>query len=214
MSENNKNLFTSIFRSNHWGSSESVSGPGSELRQTAAARDAFDEVVGTFGITSVLDVPCGDINWLPHTKTFSQLKSYIGMDIVEDLIEKNRKGFSSNGVKFTTGDITQSILPTKDLVLVRDCLVHLTSRDGIKAVNNIIRSESTYLLMTHYPAVESNVDTSGTHWRPLNMEKAPFNFPPPITFFSTDYTDNGQHYPGNGMGLWRISDLSVIQLSR
>ena len=210
MTENNKDLFTGIYRSNHWGSSESLSGPGSELRQTAAARDAFDDVVSTQGINSVLDVPCGDNNWLPHTKTFSQLKSYIGMDIVDELIKQNRKAFAANNVKFTVGDITKSGLPSQDLVLVRDCLVHLSSQDGIKAVNNLIRSGSTYLLMTHFPAVESNADTSGTHWRPLNMEKAPFNFPPPITFYSTDYTDNGRHYPGNGMGLWRITDLSVI----
>ena len=57
-------VFQWIFTTNKWGSAESVSGKGSELVQTEAIRAWLPEIIQELSIGSVLDVPCGDLNWL------------------------------------------------------------------------------------------------------------------------------------------------------
>jgi len=50
-------------------------------------------------------------------------------------------------------------------------------RDNV--LRNIRRSGSAYLLVTTFPDRKENVDIITGNWRPLNMEKPPFNFPRP-----------------------------------
>ena len=86
-----KKIFTEIYESNSWTSSESRSGLGSELISTETIRKELPEVFKKFNIKSVLDIPCGDFNWMSNV----DLKEvhYIGADIVENMIEDNKNNF-------------------------------------------------------------------------------------------------------------------------
>jgi hypothetical protein len=55
-------------------------------------------------------------------------------------------------------DLTKDRLPKVDLILSRDALVHLSSRDCLAALANFKSSKSQYLLMTTFPAVIKNED--------------------------------------------------------
>src|SRR5688500_9944719 len=59
-----KVAFTWIYWTNHWGSSESVSGTGSTERETRVVRTVLPVLVRRHQIRSLLDVPCGDCNWI------------------------------------------------------------------------------------------------------------------------------------------------------
>ena len=72
--------FTEIFDKNLWASPESVSGGGSEMQNTEAIRRELPYLIQKFGIKSILDIPCGDWNWMKSVDLCGA--SYIGADIV------------------------------------------------------------------------------------------------------------------------------------
>jgi hypothetical protein len=202
-------VFTEVYRTNHWGSPESVSGPGSEMRQTTAVRAALASVLAHHPIRTVTDAGCGDVNWIRHVDGFDQLASYTGLDVVADIVQLNQERYGSDRVSFRQADLSRDEIPTADLVLTRDCLVHLTHHEVLAFLARVATSGSTYLLATTYVGVIDNRDTADSHWRPLNLQAAPFHLPQPVEHFDTDFTDGGRHHPGNGLGLWRIDQLSA-----
>src|SRR5262249_783583 len=72
-------IFTEIFERNIWLGDESRSGLGSGIVQTEIVRRALPELVRKFAVRSMLDVPCGDFNWM---KSVDLDLIYIGCDIV------------------------------------------------------------------------------------------------------------------------------------
>jgi 2-polyprenyl-3-methyl-5-hydroxy-6-metoxy-1,4-benzoquinol methylase len=171
---NLKKVFTEIYESNSWTSSESRSGLGSELISTETIRKELPEVFKKFNIKSVLDIPCGDFNWMNNV----DLKEvhYIGADIVENMIEDNKNNFKD--YEFKVLDITEDDLPEVDLIFARDILGHFDYENIEKTIKNIIRSGSKYLLTTSFTKWEYNVDIKNGDWRPINLMLKPFLFKP------------------------------------
>src|SRR5215813_2958899 len=85
--------FTSIYHDNSWGDAESVSGPGSSIRETARLRNELPTLLKEIGAKSMLDAPCGDVNWLNRVQL--PLDQYIGADIVADLVAQNGKLYAN-----------------------------------------------------------------------------------------------------------------------
>ena len=82
-----ESTFSNIYLSNYWGSHESVSGKGSTLSQTYRIRESLPIILEKYRINSLLDIPCGDFNWLSQIDLNSF--QYIGGDIVYEIIKKN-----------------------------------------------------------------------------------------------------------------------------
>lgn len=203
-----KQIFNEIYRCNAWEDSESLSGGGSNLINTEVIRSELPKLLFDLGARSLFDIPCGDFNWMKHVNIDSC--TYIGADIVEDLIICNNEKFGgdTNGRrKFVLIDVTHDPLPTVDLILCRDCLVHFSFEDIFKALNNVKASNSKYLLTTTYTRRTSNKDILTGEWRPLNLQAAPFSFPPPIKIINENYNDGGSKYSDKSLGLWKIKDL-------
>jgi hypothetical protein len=59
-------LFDRVYKEHRLRSADSKSGPGSSLDQTAVIRDRLPKLLAKLGIKSVLDIPCGDLNWMQH----------------------------------------------------------------------------------------------------------------------------------------------------
>ncbi|MBL0073989.1 MAG: hypothetical protein IPP34_20200 [Bacteroidetes bacterium] len=87
-------VFTEIYRSKHWKSTDNVSGPGSELKQTETLIRELNVLFKNLNIGSVLDLPCGNFHWMQKVN-LSKIK-YIGGDIVEDLIISNKKKYQES----------------------------------------------------------------------------------------------------------------------
>jgi hypothetical protein len=192
-------VFARIYRDNHWGDGESLSGAGSNQEATAAIRVALPAVLESLG-KSVVDVPCGDFNW--QREAIPSAMSYIGGDIVQKLIDRNRKKYPDRD--FQVINLIQDRLPQADILLTRDCLVHLSLADGLAAVQNIRRSKIRYLVATTFVNRSFNEDIPTGAWRPLNMQVAPFNFPKPIGLVDER---NGGRFNDKALGIWRIADL-------
>jgi hypothetical protein len=195
--------FDRIAQTNLWGA-QTRSGLGSELAATARLRAVLPSFLARHGVRSLLDVPCGDFGWL---STVDLGVSYIGADIVPSLVEENerRYGGPSGGRRFLTLDLTKDALPRADLVLCRDCLVHLSFENVGRALANIRASGAKYMLTTTFLEHDANTDIEDGDWRMLNLERAPFNLPSPIDVLVEDCWEGDGAYSDKALGLWIVS---------
>jgi hypothetical protein len=76
---------------------ESLSGTGSSQAATAGLFTALTQGMSELGCQTLLDVGCGDWNWLKH-ETFSI--DYTGIDVVESVINRNKQYFAGPNVNF------------------------------------------------------------------------------------------------------------------
>ena len=200
-------LFAKAYTAEVWGSAESRSGQGSEVGATTSIRPLLSELFAQLSIRTFLDAPCGDWNWM----RLVDLKGvhYIGADIVPAVIESNRTRFSRDGVRFMVADLTMDDLPRADLVLCRDCWVHLSFQDIAAILENFRRSGATWLLVSNSPHITRNSNQfTGLRWRYLNLRLAPFLFPPPLE----SRPDHYPHVPFE-IALWRIADLPNVRIA-
>lgn len=202
-------VFTKIYLKNRWGSRESVSGSGSTLSQTTVIRTALPELCKNFAISTILDAPCGDFNWLKQCNLDDY--HYIGLDIVKEIIEKNSNHFGSERKVFIKCDVTHETIPAADLILCRDLLVHLSFNDIIKTLKNFKNSKSKYLLVTTFIGEQrrKNLDIIAGQWRPLNLQKPPFNFPKPLFIINENCTEQNGLYNDKSLGLWKLDDIAL-----
>jgi hypothetical protein len=130
---------------------------------------------------------------------------YIGGDIVGELIQKNKRQYRRKSRRFLELDIMLDDLPRVDLLLCRDCLVHFSIQDVYRALRNVKRSGSTYVLTTTFVDERPNEEIQTGGWRPINLQLPPFRFPTPARLIN-------EHCPVDGfrdkhLGLWRTSDI-------
>jgi hypothetical protein len=197
--------FRHALTTNHWAGPESRSGPGASLDQTAVIRQRLPEVMRQLGVRTFLDLPCGDFSWM-STVDLGDLR-YIGGDFLPELIAENTRRHASSRREFRVLDLLASPLPKADLVLCRDCLVHLSFSDIARAVANLRASGITWLLTTTFPDERGNEDIRTGDWRPLNLEAAPFMFPRPDELITEQCTESGGVFADKSLGLWLIDTL-------
>ena len=185
---------------------ESRSGPGSSLNSTAVIRAELPSLIQNLGAKSLLDAPCGDFNWMRHTIN-GELKNYIGIDVIPDLIDQNQKSFGGPTRRFLNLDITRHLLPQVDLIFCRDCLVHFSYKDIAEALRNFKKSKSRFLLTTTFPNRQANHDIATGDWQPLNLQAHPFNFPPPLKIINEKCWENGGRYTDKSLALWELATL-------
>lgn len=206
-----KKKFARVFQENAFGGEISLSGRGSELNQTKKIMEEIPNLLKAFSITSLVDIPCGDQNWISKVD-LGEIR-YIGADIVSELIEKNNKAFYGGNRSYIELDITRKVPPRSDLVLCRDLLVHLSTKEITNSLRNIKRSGSTYLLTTTFTGNRDykNLPFISRHvgWRPINLEVYPFNFPKPLQILNEGCTEGDGAFADKSLGLWRLEDLTI-----
>ena len=204
--------FEYIYKNNSWRGVASVSGRGSDLDQTKTLIKELPSLFEDLNISSILDIPCGDFNWMK--KINLNKYQYIGADIVKEIIDNNKKLYEKENVSFQHIDLIEDALPRVDLILVRDCLVHFSYNDIFKALNNICHSGSKYLLTTTFTNQQSNGNIITGEWHTLNLQLKPFYLPKPIKIVNEKCTEGKMLYTDKSLGLWKISDIANILKSK
>jgi SAM-dependent methyltransferase len=205
-----KDIFTKIYDNNYWRGSESVSGTGSSLEQTQHLRIELEKLISEFNINSILDIPCGDFHWMKNFALIENIK-YTGGDIVDQIISSNTENYKKDNVDFQVLDITQDQLPSCDLIIIRDCLVHFNFDKIEETFNNLKNQNYKYALITSFTQRESNpeIDQIG-EWRPLNLQKPPFKLTEPLKVINEKCTENNGDYNDKSMCLWSKEDLNEL----
>lgn len=207
--------FTKIYHQNIWGGIESKSGKGSDSNQTATLQIQLIELVNKLGIKTLIDAPCGDCNWISSTISNMTITKYIGMDIVSDLINNLQTQYVANKtMQFKQCDIVTDILPEGDLLLCRDCLVHLSNEDIKSFLQNFYNSQIPYLLTTTFIKKRNYSHYAGSElrlWRPLVLWQEPILLPRPSEMFFEGCTEidtkDNESYSDKSLGLWKREEI-------
>jgi hypothetical protein len=205
--KHSKAVFGDIYEENLWNDPESRSGSGSSMQQTAEIRIRIPELLHELNARSMFDAPCGDFYWMKAVDLDNV--DYIGGDIVESLAIDLNKKFGSPKRRFVSVDITKGALPDVDVMLCRDCLVHLPYEHISAFISNLQKSNIKYLLTTTFPG-RQNVNIKMGNWRPLDLQRAPFHFPPPVTLINEKCTQGNGLYSDKSLGLWKVSELRAF----
>jgi hypothetical protein len=200
-----KARFVDIYNLNAFGGTESISGPGSSLEQTVALRKELPGVIRDFNIRKIIDAPCGDFHWMKEVVL--DLDTYIGIDIVPELILANRVKFGNNKREFYVKDIVKDPLPQGDLILCRDCFIHLSYKDIFSTMRNFHKSGTKYLFTTTFTGQKDNTDIVSGRVRPLNLQRPPFNFPVPLLLINEHCTEGEGNYSDKSLGFWEIAEI-------
>ena len=106
---------------------------------------------------TVCDLGCGDFNigkeLVPYTK------QYIAVDIVDALIERNKKKFKDDRLAFHCLDIAVNPLPKADCIILRQVLQHISNNEVAQVLQKV--HQYKYIILTeHLPsgAFEPNKD--------------------------------------------------------
>jgi hypothetical protein len=200
IAENREGIFTKIYQTDWWGSPESKSGTGSQLARTETFRRELKAWLQENHVTSMLDAPCGDYNWIQHLEFHPGFR-YIGGDIVRELIESNRRRFP--GVSFDQLDIVSDPLPVADAWLCRDALIHFPNASARAVLERFAASDIRYLLATTFPSVTENRDIAFGQYRPVNLRLHPFDMPAPRQVLR----DDDDAAAGRVIGAWSRDDV-------
>lgn len=197
--------FRHAYETSHWAGPESRSGPGASRDQTSRIRSALPEMCHRLGIRTLLDLPCGDFHWMADVDLGTV--RYIGADLLPELIAENVRHYAAPNREFRELDLTVSPLPAADMLLCRDCLVHLSFADIRRVVVNVASADIKFLLTTTFPAQPSNADIVTGDWRPLNLQAPPFSWPPPLELLNEGCTEGAGLFADKSLGLWRVNGL-------
>lgn len=160
----------------------SVNGPGSSLEYTRGLREELPKLLKRWGVTTMLDAPCGDMTWMGQVD-LSGIYSYIGMDCEARLIDANKHNYagSQKHTFICANLLTRKRFPRVDLILSRDFLAHLTTEYIEHMVTKFRESGSTYLLASNYPGsdnrftyIPENFTWLGYIERPHDLTSSPF----------------------------------------
>lgn len=204
-----QDTFSAIYSNLFWGT-DTGSGDGSTLANAAATQETVAAVVRDFGIESLLDAPCGDLNWMPRVwREFPALR-YTGMDIVPELVANNTRQHGDALRTFYHGDLVNDVPAAHDLILCRDTLQHMTVAEAKQTLDNLSRSGSRWLLATTYVVTNVNEDIGATELSAkysvslarqvgsaYNLQLPPFNLPSPVRTFD-------ERHSGKCLGLWEL----------
>ena len=203
--------FSRIYEQNVWANAESVSGPGSTIARAADFIDDLVALLKHLDTRVLLDAACGDFNWAGPLA--DAVEQYIGVDVVSDLIVRNQRASAGRGRRFMRADLTADPLPQADVILCRDCLVHFSFQDIVRALHNFQHSGSRYVLTTTFIGRGANDDIATGAWRPLDLQAPPFALPLPLAVVDEKCTHTGGIYRDKRLALWTLEALPAFKLA-
>ena len=179
-----KKMFKYIFLSGYWsdyniGQNHSRSGQGSNFNNTLYLQNELKIFFKKEKIKKILDIGCGDFNWMNNILSDLDYDSYLGVDIVDVLISDNLDKYKSKKINFINKDFINDdidFLSEFDFVLVRDVFIHLKNSNINKAINKLRKINFRYIGITSDPTILVNTDlkTDG-RYRDVNLTLRPFN---------------------------------------
>ncbi|SIP91833.1 Methyltransferase domain-containing protein [Maribacter ulvicola] len=141
-----------VYEKNLWGSggSDFYSGEGSHNPEIVAP---YIQAIIAFlsshnNPISVCDLGCGDFN--VGKELVGYTKKTIAVDIVPELIERNKEKYNISNLEFLCVDIAKEALPNADCAILRQVLQHI-SNEEVKKVANRLCGYKYVIVTEHLP---------------------------------------------------------------
>jgi len=85
-----------------WWGTTSKSGEGSEGIFAEYKKNLIENIINKYSVRSIIDFGCGDFNWMSRV---SGIQRYLGIDIVQNLINEHNRTYKSESRNFIYGNI-------------------------------------------------------------------------------------------------------------
>ncbi|MBL6592394.1 MAG: class I SAM-dependent methyltransferase [Flavobacteriaceae bacterium] len=177
-----KDVFNKIYNDRKWGREKKFySGPGSHENELTKPYLIFVKNFLKGKNYTVTDIGCGDFNI--GKKLYPHSKKYIAIDIVEKLIELNKRKYSNSNLHFKCINVLEEKIPISDCIIIRQVLQHLDNK-SIEIILKQIYNFKFLILTEHLPKNKfiPNIDKFtgptirlDTSYSGVDLEKKPFN---------------------------------------
>ena len=173
--------FEKIYQTGSWGTG---SGPGSSPANTIEYRAFVSRFIEANSISNVTDLGCGDWQFSKHMDWSGV--TYIGFDVVPEIVERNRAAYGAQNIHFEILTSAEQ-LPGGDLLVAKEVLQHLPNA-AVSEYLSIIRRKYRFALITNAiePRAVANSEIEIGGYRPLRVFDPPFGVSGAIvlTYFS------------------------------
>jgi hypothetical protein len=150
-----RDAFNKIYRDEMWKQGNSMSGVGSEGLLAFQYVTFILKYIDDHNIKSIVDGGCGDFEI--GSKLFHRVSKYTALDVSSHVIDENKKRYVENEtLSFRVADMTTTIFPPADLILIRQVLQHLTNAQIEAILKNIEISRWRRVLITEEVADPKN----------------------------------------------------------
>jgi SAM-dependent methyltransferase len=171
-------VFDGIYRDAKWGKNggdAGVSGVGSMMRTTLIYRTFLQRFMKDANVHSVVDAGCGD--WEFSSAMDWTGIDYKGFDIVDSVIEQDKKKYTQQNVHFFVGDVVDDDLPGADLLIVKHVLQHLPTSAVQKFLTQLPKYRHALILDAVDPATLSskNPEIEVGEFRYLDITRPPYS---------------------------------------
>lgn len=179
-------VFIDVYRSNKWGGAkgEFFSGDGSAVSEIISPYlDMVREVAEreNFMGKRFVDLGCG--NFQVGQSLLPLCSGYIGVDVVEPLVRRNRELYGNASTQFLCMDIITGELPEGDVCFLRQVLQHL-SNDEIHSIVKKLGRYRWVLITEHYPQenrrTRPNIDKVHGHHIRASKNSGVYLWAPPF----------------------------------
>lgn len=156
-----KKSMTQVYELHLWGGTDYdfYSGYGSHEQELIQPYiDVMISLLSSFDKPlTVCDLGCGDFNVAKHLVPYSH--TYKAVDIVEELISRNRSQFCSENLEFICLDLAKDELPKGDCAILRHVLQHLSNKE-VGLILEKLNQYKSVIITDHIPkgAFEPNID--------------------------------------------------------
>jgi hypothetical protein len=183
-------------------SRKSSSGSGSALGiRTETSLTFLREVIANYSIHTMIDLACGDANWIFDSWETDSIALYVGLDVAAPVVALNQDRFGHHSNKifrhwngYECGALPQHFLNTEslstlpygetisrpfDLIHARDVIQHVKKENGVRMLCNIFESKASMFITTSYLNETENRElgsTEGRLFQPYNFDLPPFDF--------------------------------------
>ena len=145
-----KDVMEQVYEKKLWGDNASKYYSGDGSHHLEIVKPYVDAVTSFLKSTEntlvVCDLGCGDFN--VGKQLVKHTKSFIGIDIVSDLIAYNKEKFIANNLEFHCLDIAVDDLPSGDCAILRQVLQHLSNAE----IQSVLRklTDFKYVILTEH----------------------------------------------------------------
>ena len=121
----NQQTFEDIYNNKIWNDGHDnipLSGPGSSLANSLKCSQLLDTFIYKHNCKSVLDLGCGDLNWITKSHFFNDTSfEYTGVDVVSTLIHIHSKTYPNK--TFICRDLVKwNNIGFQSIIILRDVL--------------------------------------------------------------------------------------------
>jgi hypothetical protein len=179
-----RDIFPRIYSDREWGGvpGEFYSGPGSEDTSVSQYTAIVKSFIKDHHISAVVDLGCVDFKAGSHLQVPGV--KYLGVDIVQSLIDRNQTLFGTENISFHYLDIIKDRLPEAELCLIRQVLQHLSNQEIRQILYNISKYRYVIITEQRLPAYVKIIpnkekphgpDTRAIDHSCVYLESPPFN---------------------------------------